>query len=449
MKMGVKRACPLGMPPPPGREGVTLIIVPQKFPDIVKQGFLQSIKRISYYSGQRQSDVTIMSPVRHILMVLVIMAIVSAGCTQTAPPGQPAITRGQDQPPAQVSADLQRMSGNALQDTGIPGMQIGIATPQWTWNSATGNASPFTGERARPGMRFLIASVSKSFTSVAILKLAEEGKLSLDDPIDRWLPADLVGNIPNGHRITVRELLDHTSGIADYDETSINLAEYRDPDTPVPYQTGLEQGLRASPLYPPGTNYTYSNVNYILLTLIADSAAGVPYEDYATRTIFVPAGMNDTFFQETNHIPGPHMTATMPGPDGTVMDFTDLYVQFDRGAGDIVSTTADLNRFHRALREGKIISAGSLAEMEMATPQSGRAGYGLGYSTEYIAAVNLTVMGHTGGYSGSFTFWYYIPEKETYVTLNLNSAGASLDNLRTIRTAVLTCVKNGTVISAK
>jgi D-alanyl-D-alanine carboxypeptidase len=340
------------------------------------------------------------------------------------------------------------MIAGGIQDTGIPGIQIEIASPQWTWNSAAGNASPITGEPAQPGMRFLIASVSKTFTSIAVLKLAEDKKLSLDDTIDRWLPDDLVAGIPNGHVITIRQLLDHTSGIADYDEESINLEEYENPDTPVPYQTGLLQGISASPLYAPGTNYTYSNVNYILLTLIIDKAAGAPYEDYATRTILVPLGMNDTFFQQTNHIPGPHMRATMPGPNGTIMDFTDLYVQFDRGAGDIVSTTADLNCFHRALREGKLISKASLADMEKATPQSGKAGYGLGYVTEYIASANITVQGHAGGYPGSFTFWYYLPEKDTYVTFNLNSAGTSLDNLAVIRTAVLSQVNNGTVMGS-
>ena len=247
-----------------------------------------------------------MFPVRHILILLIVIAAIAfAGCMLPVTPGQPAVGSGQNPPPSTVSADLQRTIDNALRDTGIPGMQIGIATPQWTWNSATGNASPITGEPAQPGMRFLIASVSKTFTSVAVQKLAEDGKLSLDDPLDRWLPADLVAQIPNGHVITIRQLLDHTSGIADYNETSINLAEYQDPDTPVPYQTGLFQGINASPLYPPGTNYTYSNVNYILLTLIVDKASGVPYEDYATRTIFVPLGLNDTFFEHTNHIPGP------------------------------------------------------------------------------------------------------------------------------------------------
>lgn len=377
-------------------------------------------------------------------ILIVIATLVSAGCTQPFPPGQPDTLIWPNPPPASVSADLQRMSGNAIQGTGIPGMQIGIEAPRWSWNSAAGNASPLTGEPAEPGMRFLIASVSKTFTSVAILKLAEEGKLSIEDPISRWLPADLVAKIPNGDRITIRQLLDHTSGIADYDENAIILAEYQDPDTPVPYQAGIAQGLNASPLYPPGTNYTYSNVNYILLTLIVDKAAKVPYEDYATRAIFVPLGMNDTFFQQTNHIPGSHMRATMPGPDGTAMDFTDLYVQFDRGAGDIISTTADLNRFHRALREGKILSRASLAEMEKPTAQSGRAGYGLGYATEFIAPANLTVQGHTGGYPGSFTFWYYVPEKDTYVTFNLNSAGRSMENLGVVRTTVLNGVRNGT-----
>ncbi len=376
-----------------------------------------------------------------------ILAAVLIAASYIHPPPPPVIpTENRTGPaPLQVSADLQRVTENSIRGTGIPGIQIEVATPKWTWNSAAGNASPITGEPAQPGMRFLVASVSKTFTSVAVQKLAEEGKLSLDDPIDRWLSADLVKKVPNAGNITVRQLLDHTSGIADYDESSINLEEYLHPDVPVGYQVGLEQGLSASPLYPPGTNYTYSNVNYILLTLVVDKAAGIPFEDYVTREIFVPAGLNDTFFQDTNHIPGPHMTATMPGENGTYLDFTSLYVLFDRGAGDIVSTTADLNRFHEALREGKLVNRTSLAAMETATPQSGAAGYGLGYSTEFIAPAGPTVQGHTGGYPGSFTFMYYIPEKDTYVTFNLNSAGKSMDNLRVIRAAILGFLVNGTV----
>jgi len=373
--------------------------------------------------------------------IILIVCLVSAGCTQAASSPRTDAGARQDSPPADVSDRLQNLSEMAIREAGIPGMQIEVSTPHWTWNNAFGNASPVTGEPAQPGMRFLIASVSKTFTSVAVQKLAEEGRLSLDDPIDRWLEPGLVARIPNGHAITIRQLLDHTSGIADYNETAINLRELSDPDTPVPYQAGLEMGIQDSPLYPPGTNYTYSNVNYILLTLIVDKAAGVPYEDYATRKILVPAGLNETFFQHTNHIPGPHMRATMPAGDGSFMDFTDCYVLFDRGAGDIVSTAADLNRFHRALREGKIINRSSLARMEMPTPQSGPAGYGLGYSTNVIAPSNVTVQGHTGGYPGSFTFWYYLPDEDTYVTWNLNGMGTSQTGVADIRRAIIAALQ--------
>ncbi len=133
-----------------------------------------------------------------------------------------------------------------------PGTLIEISTPGWTWSHAAGNASLSPPAMpATPEMRFIIASVTKTFTSVAVQQLAEDGKLSLDDPpIDRWLPAGVAEAIPESNTITVRHLLDHTSGIADYDENAIVLEEYMNPpDTPPipPYQEGMRQGLDAGP----------------------------------------------------------------------------------------------------------------------------------------------------------------------------------------------------------
>jgi D-alanyl-D-alanine carboxypeptidase len=366
--------------------------------------------------------------------IMVLGMVLIAGCTQGSPllPG-PADTR-QSPPPPSVSADLQSIISSGITKAGVPGIQIEVSTPQWTWNSAAGNASVSPVIPAQPDMRFMIASVTKSFTGAAILKLVDEWKLSLEDPIDRWLPADVAQKIPNSSVITVRQLLDHTSGIADYDEMGIIDTELISPDTPVSYQTAMWQGINLSPLYPPGAGYTYSNVNYILLTLIIDKATGVPYEDYMTRNIFVPAGMNYTFIHRTNQIPGPHMEC----PDsidntGIMKDYTNIYIQFDRGAGDIVSTAADLNRFHHALRTGQLISRKSLALMQepasrsvVVTPLSGSgnltSGSGLGYSImHYPPSYNLTLYGHQGGYPGSSTFWFYWPEKDTYISFNVNS----------------------------
>lgn len=345
-------------------------------------------------------------------------------------------------PPASFSEGMQTLIEDEIEKAGIPGILIEVVTPEWTWKSAAGSSSPLTGEPANPDMRFLIASVTKSVTSIAIQKLAEEGKLDLADPIEKWLPAELMDRIPNGKEMTIRQLLDHTSGIADYDEQSINLEELHNPDVPVPYQVSLEQGLSASPLFSPGTNYTYSNVNYILLTLIIDAASGIPYEDYVTRNIIIPAGLNDTFIQHTNHIPGPHIRATMPDENGTINDFTDLYILFDRGAGDIVSTVSDMNRLHQALRQGDLLRNESIADMEKPTPQSGKTGYGLGYTTTQVSPPDITVQGHTGGYPGSFSFWYYLPEKDAYLTYDLNSIGSAPNAMKTIRSSILQYLKD-------
>lgn len=96
------------------------------------------------------------------------------------------------------------------------------------------------------------------------------------------------------------------------------------------------------------------------------------------------------------------MRATMPDENGTINDFTDLYVLFDRGAGDIVSTTSDLNKLHHALREGDLLSKESLADMERQNTQSWNTGYSLGYRTEQVTPPNITVQRHSGGYPGSF-----------------------------------------------
>jgi len=362
-------------------------------------------------------------------MILMVSSLVIAGCMQSSLSVTnitPVPSAGISEPPAGVSADLQNIVNSGIAASGVPGLVVEIATPSWTWDFAAGNASAITGEPAQPGMKFFIASVTKSFTSVAVIKLAEEGKLSLDDPISKWLDPGLVQKIPNGKNITVRQLLQHTSGIADYDEEAILWQELADQTTAVPYETGIAQGINASPLFLPGTDYEYSNVNYLLLTKIVDKASGMPYEEYVNQTVFVPAGLHNTTFQRTNAISGPHMTASEQ-INGTREDFSDLYVGFDRGAGDIVSTTADLNRFHRALREGRLISNASLTEMERSSAPASKAegnvtsGYGLGYGVRHDAGDNTTIVGHSGSYPGSFTYWYYIPETDSCITMNVNT----------------------------
>ncbi|MCP1715193.1 D-alanyl-D-alanine carboxypeptidase [Methanocalculus alkaliphilus] len=338
-------------------------------------------------------------------------------------------------PPPSVDTSLQRIVSDGVSNAEIPGTVIEIVTPDWRWSHAAGYASISPVIPAETGMHFFIASVTKPFVSVAILQLAEEGKLALDDPIDSYLPVDIVKAIPKSDEITIRQLLDHTSGIADYDEISLILEAYENPGYIVSYEQGMWDSLHAGPLYDPEMGYTYSNVNYILLTLIIDRVSGTTYEEYIKEHILDPLGMKNTSVHRTNRLPQPYMHAIedLEG-DGGLMDFSNLYKQYDRGSGDIVSTTADLNVFHKALVSGMLISPSSRGGMMTISPQSeksvdmgplgsGSQGYGLGYIiTSLDEPANLTLSGHTGGYPGASTFWYYLAEEDTYLTLHANSA---------------------------
>ncbi len=369
-----------------------------------------------------------------ILILLVLASALISGCIHSPEPVSEEHDTLLRSPPPSVDERLQEIVSEGVDGAGIPGAVVGIVTPYWRWSYAAGYASLSPEIPAEPGMHFFIASVTKPFVAVAILQLAEEGKLALDDPIDAYLPVDIAKAVPNSDEITIRQLLDHTSGIADYDEMSLILEEYENPDTIVPYEQGMCDGIHAGPLYDPGMGYTYSNVNYILLTLIIDRTSGTSYEEYIKEHILNPVGMKNTTVHRTNRLPEPSMHAIELDDDGSIMDFSTLHKHYDRGSGDIVSTAADLNAFHTALVSGELISPSSYAWMKTSSPQSeksshmgalgsGKGSYGLGY---VIISLNepkdLTLYGHTGGYTGASTFWYYLAEENTYLTLHTNSA---------------------------
>ena len=290
---------------------------------------------------------------------------------------------------------LQAILTDGITRAAVPGAIVEIITPDWRWSYAAGYASLSPELPAEPWMHFFIASVKKPFVALAILQLAEEGKLALDDSIDAYLPVDIAEAIEKNNDITIRQLLDHTSGIADYDEMSMILEEFENPGHIVSNEQGMWDGIHTGPLYDPGADYTYSNVNYILLTLIIDRASGISYEEYVKEHILIPSGIKNTTIHRTNRLPDPYMHAIEVDDDGSKMDFGTLHKHYDRGSGDIVSTAADLNDFHTALVSGELIDSSSIALMKTNSPQSERSivsgalgsgiqGYGLGYAIPYL-----------------------------------------------------------------
>ena len=212
-----------------------------------------------------------------------------------------------------------------------------------------------------PEMRFHIASVSKSFTAVAILLLEERGKLSTSDPISKFLP-----DYPSGAQIRLEHLLMHSSGIPNVN----NFPEYNR-EAHFPHTTGeLVAMFRDKPLeFEPGTRFRYSNSNYNVLALIIEKVSGQSYGDFLRANVFDPLGLNSTFHDgDATRIIKNNAAGTEP--DGLLGMKRAPYLDWSSktGNGSLVASTSDLCAFARALFGGKLLKPASLAKVMQPGP---------------------------------------------------------------------------------
>jgi D-alanyl-D-alanine carboxypeptidase len=303
--------------------------------------------------------------------------------------------------------------------TGATAALARVDSPAGSWRGAAGVVE--LGRPARPAAtgQFRVGSITKTFVSTVVLQLVGEGRLRLDDTLERWLP----GAIPNGARITIRNLLQHTSGVFDY--TDILFATIEDV-LRARYHTFRPQDLVAiaagqPPVFEPGTSWAYSNTNYILLGLIVRRATGHAYGKEADRRILRPLRLYGTDVPGTDvRIHGPHAHGYEPiERDGEIvpLDFTDLNPSMAYSAGEIVSTTTDLNLFYRSLLGGRLLHRAQLAEM-LANPV-GELNYGLGIFQQPLPG-GPTLWGHTGGIFGYLSYSFTTPDAATQLTVSVN-----------------------------
>jgi D-alanyl-D-alanine carboxypeptidase len=265
----------------------------------------------------------------------------------------------------------------------------------------------------RPSDRFRVGSVTKTFVATVILQLAGEGKLSLEDSVERWLP----GEVPNGATITVRQLLTMTSGIFDYlddgDDTVLT-REIADPTVRWTPRELVAIATAHAPRFAPGSSWSYSNTGYILLGQIAEQAAQRPIADSLRERIFVPAGLHATSLESGPRIAGRHAHGYDSLRGKTVRDLSNLDQTWAWTAGAIVSNADDLARFYRALLQGRLLRPDLLATMQTTVPMGGGAPRGYAYGTG-ISTLPMPcglAWGHDGSTPG-------------YLTSVLNSRNAS------------------------
>lgn len=254
-----------------------------------------------------------------------------------------------------------------------------------------GMASLELGVRNTPQTRFHIASVSKSFTAAAILLLEERGKLSVRDPVSKYVP-----DYPQGDRILLHHLLTHTSGIPNIN----NFPEYpllsQSPQTPAQ----LVEVFKKRPLdFQPGEKYAYSNSNYNLLALILEKVSGQPYGDFLQQNIFAPLGMTHTLHdgRAAGLIPDRASGYVPAGFDG-LENAPFLDWSSKTGNGSLVTTVGDLFLWDRALYTDKLLSAASRAKMF--TDHGSGAGYGW-FVRQSLGHKVIAINGRSPGFTAS------------------------------------------------
>ncbi|MFF0388315.1 serine hydrolase domain-containing protein [Kitasatospora sp. NPDC004615] len=271
------------------------------------------------------------------------------------------------------------------------------------WKGAAGVANMATGAPADPEGRFRIGSVTKTFVATVVLQLVAEHRLGLDDSVESHLP----GAVPNGAGITVRQLLNHTSGIHDYtDDPAFDITN---PETLRQWLTGgrwtsyrpqqlVDIANKYPPYFAPGQGWHYSNTDYILIGMLIERLTGRSWAQEVTSRIIRPLGLTDTSMPiDSPFVPGPHAHGYLKLPTGPA-DVTLLNPSVAGAAGAGISTTADLTRFIAALLGGRLLGPAELAEMKRTDGASAAVGYGLGLQRMTMPCGEF--WGHDGGIPG-------------------------------------------------
>jgi D-alanyl-D-alanine carboxypeptidase len=276
-----------------------------------------------------------------------------------------------------------------------PGAIAFVRTPTRTRGAAAGFASFEPRVPMRPADRYRIASVTKTFVSTVVLQLAAEGKLSLDDTVEHRLP----GIVPNGSAITLRQLLNHTSGLFDYTEDQGWIDTIvADPSLRWTPAQLLHVAFTHPPYFAPGTHWAYSNTNYVVLGLVIEAATGESVAAVLRERIFEPLKLRSTSFPDGPAVAEPFAHGYAALPDGNLLDLAPILdPSWAYAAGQIVSTAADVTTFFSALFRGRLLPPSLLAQMKTATAVTGN--YSLGLRSTF------TRCGRAFGHDGDFLGW--------------------------------------------
>jgi D-alanyl-D-alanine carboxypeptidase len=341
-----------------------------------------------------------------------------------------------------LAAELQQILDRLVADGFIPGAALSVRVPGYEpWTGASGFVDQHHSRAMQTSTHVRIASISKVFTAVVVLQLVEEGRLDLDTPVSAWFPQ----LVPNADAVTVRRLLNHTTGLYDYLEDKHYLGQaFQAPDYEWSPEELVAYAALQPPLFLPGAPnaWDYSSTNYVILGMVVEQVAGRPLAEEMRARIIDPLELRNTFFAPDEPVPGEMARGYRFG-----YDFTDLSLSFAFATANMVSTTDDVRRFGEALFGGQLLKPETMAAMYAFENGKGQyhmpaLEYGLGVMRNRLpvgpdAAGQVrppgasTVMGHTGGFGGFRTALWHAPEGNITIALAMNQGGTDPNILAT------------------
>lgn len=333
---------------------------------------------------------------------LASLAILLAGTTLFTPGFTVKAESVQNLSSPSQSHDQKNRNGwkQVMQETvqlGTPGILAKTSNNGKISSYTAGVADLNTKKTMKSDYRFRIGSVTKTFTATTVLQLVGENRVQLDDPIEKWLPGLIQGNGYDGNQITIRQLLNHTSGIAEYLKSKD--ADIMNSRKTFTAEEIVKIGLSLPPDFSPGKGWLYSNTGYVILGMLIEKITGNSYAEEIEKRIIEPLDLSNTFLPGNSPvIPGKDHARGYMKIDETseLKDMTYYNPSLANSAGDMISNADDLNKFFSFLLGGKLLKERELKEMLTTVPIEGKGvgdGYGLGiYETKLPNGIS--VWGH-------------------------------------------------------
>ncbi len=312
-----------------------------------------------------------------------------------------------------------------LVNSGVPGSAIAVYSKEGWWTTAVGYAKIEDKIPMQICHLQYLQSISKTYMAVAVLKLSEQGKIDLDKPITNYLPGKYSRHITNAEKISVRMLLNHTSGIPEYNFSPVYVTYLL--QHPNHYFTAEDylSYIDNKPLdFTPGSRYSYRNTNYVILALITDAVIG-DHAKFIEETIFKPLGFDHTYYRNDpgylnyRYLVNGYWDRYSNGIVENASQLQRSNVASLIGDDGIVTTPVEAVKFLKGLMEGKLLADSTLKQMQQwVTDHNGEPRYGLGLG--YTTVQDQVAYGHSGAGIGAGSELRYFPENDIYMFIGIN-----------------------------